>query len=302
MNYDQKINNYLTVAGQYLIGRETEVFLVLLGVLSKGHILIEDQPGMGKTVLASLTAKLLGRPVNRIQFTNDLLPADLLGGPVWIKEENSFVFQPGPIFNEMILADELNRASAKTQSALLQAMEEKCVSLDGETFQLTDNFCVLATQNPYEQVGTNPLPESQLDRFTLGITLEIPSRELEKKILVMEDPRNYIHNIEQCLNQEDCDEFIKASTSCIVSDQLLEYVMDIMTYLRNQGAHVSPRSGQDLISLAKILAVISNRTNATPDDIQYLAPYIFGHRVGGARGMKIGQLEVKKVIGELPIS
>ncbi len=301
MNYDEKINNYLTVAGKYLIGRETEVLLVLLGVLSKGHILIEDQPGMGKTVLASLTAKLLGRPVNRIQFTNDLLPADLLGGPVWIKEENAFVFHPGPIFNEMILADELNRASAKTQSALLQAMEEKCVSLDGENFPLSENFCVLATQNPYEQVGTNPLPESQLDRFSLGITLEVPSRELEKKILIMDDPRDYIDKIDQCLSQDECDELVVRAKKCIVSDQLLEYVMDIMTALRNLGAHISPRSGQDLISLGKILAVISNRTNVTPDDIQYLAPFVFGHRVGGARGMKIGQLEVKKLISELSI-
>ncbi len=301
MKYDQRIDNYLTISGQYLIGRETEVFLVLLGILSQGHILIEDQPGMGKTVLASLNAKLLGRPITRIQFTNDLLPSDILGGPHWVKDENAFMFQKGPIFSEMILADELNRASPKTQSALLQAMEEKSVSLDGKTYDLSDKFCVVATQNPYEQVGTNPLPESQLDRFSLGITLDIPSRELEKKILIMEDPRSSIDQINQCLTDTDCKEFTAKSRDVIVSDQLLNYVMDIMTALRQKGAHISPRSGQDLMSTSKMMAAFLNRSHCTPDDIQYLAPYVFGHRVAGARGMKIGQLEVSKLIGELPI-
>lgn len=301
MKYDQRIEKYLTLSGQYLIGRETEVFLVLLGTLAKGHILIEDQPGMGKTVLASLNAKLLGRPVTRIQFTNDLLPSDILGGPVWVKDESTFMFQKGPIFNEMILADELNRASPKTQSALLQAMEEKNVTLDGKTYDLSENFSVIATQNPYEQVGTNPLPESQLDRFSLGITLDIPSRELEKKILLMEDPRNQIDKIQQCLSLEDCNEFVEQSRGVIISDQLLNYVLDLMSALRQKGAHISPRSGQDLMSTCKMLASFSNRNHCTPDDIQYLAPYVFGHRVAGARGMKIGQLEVRRLIGELLI-
>ncbi len=296
-----EIENFLDCADQYLIGRRTEIHLSLLGILSRGHILIEDQPGMGKTVLANLLAQLLDRPLNRIQFTNDLLPADILGGPVWIKDQSNFVFEPGPIFGEMLLADELNRASPKTQSALLQAMEERQVSIDNKDHPLPDHFCVLATQNPYEQVGTHALPESQLDRFTIGLTLELPSRSLEKKILIMDDPREKIKQLNACITKELAGELFKRSKEVVVSEQLLEYVLDLLQGLRKNGAHISPRAGQDLIVLAKMQAVFNQRSHVAPDDIQFLASSVLGHRVGGGRGMKVGQFEVTRLINELPI-
>tara|TARA_R110000868_G_scaffold202649_4_gene450353 strand:+ start:4204 stop:5106 length:903 start_codon:yes stop_codon:yes gene_type:complete len=296
-----EIENFLDTSSQFLIGRRTEIHLSLVGILSRGHILIEDQPGMGKTILANLLAQLLDRPLNRIQFTNDLLPADILGGPVWIKDESAFLFEPGPIFGEMILADELNRASPKTQSALLQAMEERQVSIDNKNHGLPDQFCVLATQNPYEQVGTHPLPESQLDRFSLGITLELPSRDLEKKILVLEDPRDKIKELRACISKEFALELFNQAKQVVVSDQLLDYVLDLLQGLRKNGAHISPRAGQDLIVLAKMQAIFNQRNHVTPDDIQFLAPGVLGHRVGGSRGMKVGQFEVSRLVDELPI-
>lgn len=301
MKLISEIDTFLTTAGQYLIGRRTEIHLALLGVVTHGHILIEDQPGMGKTVLANLMARLLDRKLNRIQFTNDLLPSDILGGPIWVKEESNFTFQPGPIFGEMILADELNRASPKTQSALLQAMEEKVVSIDAKEYELAKNFCVIATQNPYEQVGTHSLPESQLDRFSVGLTLDLPSRELEKIILMMDDPREDINNLKPSLNQSEVKKLYTNSQAVVTSDPLLEYILDVMNGLRQLGSHISPRAGQDLVVLAKMQALFCGRSHVTPDDIQFLAPSVFGHRVGAARGMKIGQFEVSRLISELPI-
>lgn len=296
-----EIDTFLNHANEYLIGRRTELHLALLGVVSHGHLLIEDQPGMGKTVLAHLLARLLGRPLTRIQFTNDLLPSDILGGPIWIKDEATFVFQPGPIFGEMILADELNRASAKTQSALLQAMEEGSVSLDGVEHKLANNFCVMATQNPYEQVGTHALPESQLDRFSVGITLQMPERELEKKILTMPDPREKMLALSQSIERSRVQALREESLAVKTSEALLEYVMDILVALRATGAHVSPRAGQDLIIVARQQAVFCGRDFVTPDDVQFVAAAVLGHRVGGARGMKVGQYEVRRLIAELSI-
>lgn len=296
------IETFLTIASQHFVGRRTELHLALLAIISRGHLLIEDQPGMGKTILAHLMARLMGRKLTRIQFTNDLLPADILGGPVWIKDESSFVFQPGPIFGEMVLADELNRASPKTQSALLQAMEEGAVTLDGQEHKLVNHFSVIATQNPYEQVGTHALPESQLDRFCLGLTLEMPSRELEKRILTMSDTREKVIELEACLPMDLVDQYFEYSLSCTTSEALLEYVLDILAALRRSGAHVSPRAGQDLITLARLQAIFCDRNFVTTDDVQFLAPCVLGHRVGGVRGMKIGQYEVRRLISELPIS
>lgn len=301
VNIINEIEQFLDHASDHLLGRRKELHLALLAVVSHGHLLIEDQPGMGKTVLAHLLARLLGRPLTRIQFTNDLLPADILGGPVWVKDEATFVFQPGPIFAEMILADELNRASPKTQSALLQAMEEGAISMEGVEHNLASGFCVIATQNPYEQVGTHPLPESQLDRFTLGITLEMPERELEKKILVMADPREKILTLTQCLDRTQVNQLREASFKVVTSEPLLDYVLDLITALRRTGAHVSPRAGQDLITLARLQAVFCGRSHTTPDDIQFVAAAVLGHRVGGAKGMKVGQHEVRRLVAELSI-
>ncbi len=266
---------------QVLKGKQQQVKLVLCNILSGGHTLIEDAPGVGKTTLAKYIGKSLGYKISRIQFTNDLLPADILGTPIFNRENNSFDFHPGPIFGELILADELNRAPPKTQSALLQAMEEKMVSIEGETFQLPDHFTVIATQNPNVQIGTFSLPESQLDRFSMKIKMGYPDKESTLELLQSVNSEMNLENVLPILNQNIIKEIQAIIHSCHIEEQIYELVYNLLNTSRTNGELVplSNRCGIDIISLAKSWAYLSGREFVIPDDIFTIFPYTAGHRL-----------------------
>ncbi|TNE96287.1 MAG: AAA family ATPase, partial [Deltaproteobacteria bacterium] len=253
---------------------------------------------------AKILARVCGFEVTRIQFTNDLLPADITGSAFFNSTSNDFEFRPGPLFGHFVLADELNRATPKTQSALLQAMEERHITVDGKTFELKEPFVVLATQNPFEQVGTFPLPESQIDRFTMGLVLEFPEREFERKILQQGDTTDQIKSIGEGLGGKKLAEIRKAVSKIHLADSLYDYILDLLNYGRKNfstGHALSPRSGKDLVQTSKTLAWIRGRDFVLPEDVQELLPNIWGHRVGGSRGLQGGMSEIDRLIKEIPL-
>jgi MoxR-like ATPase len=269
---------------QVLIGKQQQVKLALTCLLANGHLLIEDLPGMGKTTLSHTLAKVLGLEYSRIQFTSDLLPADMLGINIFDNNDQTFRFHPGPIFNQLVLADEINRASPKTQSALLEAMEERQVSLDGETRSLPSPFFVIGTQNPSHQSGTYPLPESQLDRFLMRIQLGYPDKEAEKSML-----RTQLGNVQHAVETVmDIAEFInlqEKASQVHASDELLNYILRLVTFSResNQFANpLSPRATKALLSSAKAWAFINNRDFLIPEDVQAILPAVAEHRLRSA--------------------
>lgn len=288
-----------------ILGKEQQIRLALACLLSKGHLLIEDLPGVGKTTLAHVFAKILGLDFSRIQFTSDLLPADILGVSIFDHNQQGFQFQAGPIFSQLILADEVNRATPKAQSALLEAMEEKQVSLEGKTHALPEPFFVIATQNPTHQIGTFPLPESQLDRFLIRIGLGYPDKQAERALLAGQDRRDMLERLDACINQEQLLGLQQHVGSIHVSDALLDYVQTILDYTRNCAEIVnglSPRAGLALLHCAKAWAMMEGRDHVIPEDIQTILPHVVGHRLRAASDMgdmdKGGFLE--KLI-ELPI-
>jgi MoxR-like ATPase len=266
---------------EVLIGKQQQVKLALTCLLANGHLLIEDLPGMGKTTLAHTLAKVLGLAYSRIQFTSDLLPADMLGINIFDNNEQTFRFHPGPIFNQLILADEINRASPKTQSALLEAMEERQVSLDGETHALPSPFFVIGTQNPSHQAGTYPLPESQLDRFLMRIQLGYPDHEAEKRML-----KSQVSNIQQqlqpAMNIAEFSQLQSLATQVHASDEMLNYIIRLVTFSResNQFANaLSPRATKALLYSAKAWAFINKRDFLVPEDVQAILPAVAEHRL-----------------------
>lgn len=269
---------------EVLIGKQQQVKLALTCLLANGHLLIEDLPGMGKTTLSHTLAKVLGLAYSRIQFTSDLLPADMLGINIFDNNEQSFRFHPGPIFNQLILADEINRASPKTQSALLEAMEERQVSLDGETHALPSPFFVIGTQNPSHQAGTYPLPESQLDRFLMRIQLGYPDKEAEKRML--KTPINIgLQTIQASMDIAEFTQLQTLASAVHVSDELLNYILRLVTFSResNQFANaLSPRASKALLSSAKAWAFINNRDFLIPEDVQAILPSVAEHRLRSA--------------------
>ncbi|MCO4793700.1 MAG: AAA family ATPase [Bacteriovoracaceae bacterium] len=291
-------------ASQVLLGKETQVEKAMICILSGGHLLLEDVPGVGKTTLAKILARVAGHEVTRIQFTNDLLPSDITGSAIFNSTSNDFEFRPGPLFGHFVLADELNRATPKTQSALLQAMEEKSVTVDGKTYDLAEPFVVLATQNPFEQVGTFPLPESQIDRFTMGLVLDFPQREFEKLILQQGDTSEMIKNIGEGLGSQKLKLIKKEIEQIHLAENLYDYILDLLSYGRNNfstGHSLSPRSGKDLVISSKALAWIRERDFVLPEDIQELLPFVWGHRVGGTKGLKKGMNEIHRLIKEVSL-
>ena len=213
-----KVDQIIQVASKVFLNKDTQLKLALIGVLSRGHILIEDTPGVGKTTLVYLLGRLLGININRIQFTNDMLPADIIGTSIFDKEKGAFVFKRGPLFGQFVLTDELNRATSKTQSALLQVMEERCVSIDGNEYVMDDHFLIMATQNPFQQIGTYQLPESQLDRFFIGLTLGFPERSYEKKIIRQEDIRKSIQKLEPLVSPDQLIQWQNDTVNVRLSD------------------------------------------------------------------------------------
>jgi len=265
-----------------VIGKESETRLALACLLAKGHILIEDLPGMGKTTLAQVLSKTLGLSYQRTQFTSDMLPSDVVGISIFDTTENAFTLHKGPIFNQVVLADEINRASPKTQSALLEAMESAQVSIDGTTYPLTEPFFVIATQNPLFHSGTYPLPESQLDRFTMRITLGFPSIDAEKRILGQNNNKQSITNLAACITPQQLIDIQKLVEGVHVSEAILEYVIALCHVSRKGMSNVnplSPRAGKALLASAKAWAFMENRDHVLPQDIQAVFEAVCEHRL-----------------------
>ncbi len=272
----------IEAAGRIILGKEPQVRLALACLLARGHLLIEDLPGVGKTTLAHVFARLLDLQFQRIQFTSDMLPADIIGVSVYDRESGAFRFHPGPIFAQVILADEVNRATPKTQSALLEAMEEHQVTAEGETRHLPEPFFVIATQNPSEQVGTFPLPESQLDRFLMRIELGYPDREAERALLSGTDRRDLLALLEPCMTPAELVELQTAAQRVHVSPALLDYVQAIVEHTRRSPEYVaglSPRAALALVHSARAWALLEEREHVIPEDVQAVLPGVATHRL-----------------------
>ena len=268
--------------GQVILGKNDQIKLALTCLLAKGHCLIEDQPGVGKTTLAHTMAQVMGLDFHRIQFTSDLLPADVLGVSVFNREQSQFEFHPGPVFSHFILADEINRATPKTQSALLEAMEEHQVTVEGETRELPDPFFVIATQNPTHQIGTYPLPESQLDRFLMRIDLGYPDKDAERQLLEGEDRRTIIKNLKPVFNKAQLFETQQLASKLHVSPAILDYIQTILEFTRQSGAFefgLSPRGGLALLNAARAYALIDGQKYVLPEHVQLVLPAVVNHRL-----------------------
>lgn len=275
-----------TQLSQVILGKEQQIRLAVTCLLADGHLLIEDLPGMGKTTLSHALAKVFGLEYSRIQFTSDLLPADVLGVSVFEKNletgEGSFRFHPGPVFAQVVLADEINRATAKSQSALLEAMEERQITVDGETRVLPDPFFVIATQNPLSQVGTFPLPESQLDRFLMCISLGYPDERAERELLEGRNRRDLVDELSSVVSASDLNELRTQVGSVKASAAVLDYIQRLIAYSRHEGGFpcgLSPRAGIALLRAAKAWALIEGRDFLIHEDVQAVLAAVVDHRL-----------------------
>ena len=303
---DEKLTALFTAAGKVILGKPQQLQLSLCALLADGHVLIEDVPGVGKTTLVKTMAALLGMSPTRIQFTNDLLPADILGTSVFDQTVHRFIFHPGPIFGQMVIADELNRATAKTQSALLQAMEERHVTVDGVTHELPKPFFVVATQNPKEQMGTYPLPESQLDRFIMRIDLGYPDRAAEAELLKGERRGNMLENLKPVAGIEDLRRWQNLASEVHVSDSLVRYLQDLIEYTRSRPSEMqglSPRAGLAWLRAARAWAFLQGRNLVLPEDVQAVGVAIMSHRLVMTRnaGTLTGDQLARQVISNVSV-
>lgn len=265
-----------------ILGKDAEVSLALACLLARGHLLIEDLPGLGKTILAQSLARVLGLSFQRIQFTSDLLPADIIGVSIFRQESGAFEFKAGPVFAQLVLADEVNRATPKAQSALLEAMEERQVSVDGQTHALPTPYFVVATQNPSDQIGTFQLPESQLDRFLMRIELGYPNEENERALLTGTDRRELLPTVEPVLNPETLLELQKAAAKVHMTDPLVDYIQALVRFTRESPdieTGLSPRGSLALAASARAHAYIASHSGVFPDDVQAVFASVAGHRL-----------------------
>lgn len=276
-----KINQIREVSEQFMPGKWIEIQLAITAILARGHILIEDVPGMGKTTLVRFIAKVFGLDLKRVQFTNDLLPADILGVSIFRPETREFQFRPGPVFAELVLADELNRAPPKTQSALLQAMEERMVSIEGGDHPLPPLFTVMATQNPRGMLGTFPLPESQLDRFMMKFSMGMLAREAELSLLSGPSRRVMVDEMQPLFSTSSLVEWQNESQLVTASTAILDYILRLLEESRRrpEGRGLSPRAGIDLVRASKAWAWLSGRSHVMPEDVQKVFPFVAGHRL-----------------------
>lgn len=293
-------------ASRIILGKDTQIRLALSCLLARGHLLIEDLPGVGKTTLAHTLARLLGLGFSRIQFTSDMLPADVIGISLFDREHGTFKFMPGAIFSQVLLADEINRATPKTQSALLEAMEERQVTTEGETRPLPDPFFVIATQNPSSQVGTFPLPESQLDRFLMRIELGYPDHAAERVLLERGGGREHRPSPATCLDADTLVALQRQAAAVHTSAALLDYLQSLIEATRRDTEFVhglSPRAGLSLLAAARAWAFIDGRGMVLPEDVQAVLPSVACHRLQRSHGSGYARMEdITRFIHSVPVS
>jgi MoxR-like ATPase len=303
-----RLATVLQQLARIVVGKDEPLKLALACMLARGHLLIEDIPGVGKSTLAQALAATLGLKYSRIQFTSDLLPADVLGVSIFDERAQSFRFHAGPIFSSVVLADEINRAPPKTQSALLEAMEERQVSQDGQTRKLPDPFFVIATQNPVEQIGAYPLPESQLDRFLMAIELGYPDPAAERDLLVSGDRRARIAETPSATDTATLADWQREAAEIHVAPALLDYVQALISASRGQSANggdtggrrgLSPRAGLMLLAAARAWAMIAGRPMVLPEDVQAVFPAVAGHRLAG--GTRAGAVQAQALLRAVPL-
>jgi MoxR-like ATPase len=301
----RRLDAAVATGSQIIVGKERELRLAIACLLARGHLLIEDLPGVGKTTLAQLLARMLGLTFRRIQFTSDLLPADILGVSVYVRETGTFDFHPGPIFSQVVLADEVNRATPRTQSALLEAMEETQVTIEGNTHRLPRPFFVVATQNPIYQIGTFPLPESQLDRFLMRIELGYPDEQAERILLRGRDRRELLADLEPSIPTEELLALQARLETIHVADALLDYLQDLLSYSRKSAefaSGLSPRAGLAVLRSSRAWALMSGRAEVLPEDVQAVLPSVVGHRLERRDGADMPQAtSAEQLIAAVPI-
>ena len=291
----------MTAVNGVILGKSRQIELAFSALLAGGHLLIEDFPGVGKTTLAHAIAIVTGGKWQRIQFTNDLLPADILGVSVWLREAEAFEFRPGPIFANVVLADEVNRATPRTQSALLEAMAEQQVSVDAQTHPLPQPFFVIATQNPLDLVGTYPLPDSQLDRFLLRISLGYPAREQERALLVEPDRKTLLAGLETILSPADVLELNAAAEALHVSEHVLDYIQMLVEATRTHAslrAGLSPRATLALLKTARARALLKGREYVLPDDVKQIFAPLAAHRLQSSPNSGAPEDAVEQILDE----
>ena len=305
MDTQRTLKSILAQLNTVIVGKTAQVQDCLACLLAGGHLLIEDVPGVGKTTLAHALARTLGLQFSRVQFTADLMPGDLAGVSIYDRARERFVFHPGPVFAQILLADEINRASPKTQSALLEAMEEKQGTVEGETRPLPDPFFVIATQNPHDQLGTYALPESQLDRFLMRISLGYPDRAAERQLLAGEDRRSLLDGMSAMVSPAELHQLQEQVHKVHAAASLLDYVQDLMAATRSgrwflQG--LSPRAGIALVRAAKAQALLNGRDYVAPDDVQDILPQTVAHRLIPVGDAGRGAVEqVRAMMEALPL-
>lgn len=286
-----RIDDIVSAVGTVLLGKDDKIRLALACMLAQGHLLIEDLPGMGKTTFSHALAVVLGLTYKRVQFTSDMLPADIIGTNIFDPEKQQFRLHQGPVFTQLLLADEINRSSPKTQSALLEAMEEHQVSIDGNTFALPSPFFVIATQNPMHQAGTYPLPESQLDRFLMQISLGYPAASVERLLYEGKNPRSQLANMQALVTMAEWQSWQAQLPAVHVAGSVLDYVQRLVDYTRHSGEcqwGLSPRAAVGLMQAARAWAFIHHRQHVLPEDVQAVFGPVVSHRLrhqmrGGAQ-------------------
>lgn len=296
------LSSLITAANGIILGKSRQIQLAVCCILAQGHLLIEDIPGVGKTTLSHTLAHLFGMDYQRIQFTSDILPADIIGSTIFNAGEQNFTFHPGPLFKNMILADEINRATPKSQSALLEAMEEHQVTVEGKTHLLPQPFFVIATQNPSHQIGTFPLPESQLDRFLMRIELGYPSRQAERELLIGTPRHHLIKDLPVQLPLSQLIELQRSVQQVHVSAALLDYLQSLIAFSRESTLYssgLSPRAGLGLLAAAKAWALLDGRQAVLPEDVQAVLPAVAAHRLNA--NSKDAQATVAPMIEQVAV-